>query len=202
VNAFLTSLLAVAVFASVGYGRVKLNATEAPQCEGRPEFITEVRPQLLGGFEKLPKILLVAHEADYYVEAKTKGEDVRVHSYQSFTNAHSAENSKVVCGTAKSLEDGRFSLFAPTLIDTTAKKEVGQSLWQFQLFTDKEGFSVWNQRSLAFSDKESLEKNLNKFGGNYRIYQLSHDQYEVVISKEEHGVMQYLSVKYDAVKSI
>ncbi|MBC7370504.1 MAG: hypothetical protein H7326_03005 [Bdellovibrionaceae bacterium] len=180
---------------------VKLNFAEAPTCDGRPEFITEVRPQILGGFEKLPKLVLVASESDYYIESKSNGGDVRIHSYQSFRSASAKEKSKIICGSSKTPESGRFALFAPTLIDTTLAKKVGQSLWQFQMLTDKRGFSVWNQRSLAFSENESLEKNVLQFGGNYRIYQLSPDQYEVVISKDEGGLVQYLSVKYDVVKN-
>jgi hypothetical protein len=181
---------------------LRQNSMDAHQCDGRPDFITEVRPEMLGGFEKLPSLILVAHEADYYVEAKNGSADVRVHSYQSFAHADSQGQSKIVCGTAKNLESNRFALFAPTLIDTTHAQKVGQSLWQFQMVTDKKGFAVWNQRSLASSDRESLERNVLEFGGNYRIYQLGAKLYEVVISKEENGVIQYLSVKYDAINSI
>lgn len=183
-------------------GLTKLNFTMAPNCEGRPEFITEVRPEIIGGFEKLPQLVLVAHEAEYYVETKNSDANLKVHSYQSFTTGSEKEKSKIVCGNTKSTENLRYSLFAPTLIDTTKTQKVGQSLWQFQVLSDKEGFSVWNQRSLAFNDGENLEKALMKFGGNYRIYQLSHDQYEVVVSKDTEGATQYLSIKYDAVKSL
>jgi hypothetical protein len=192
---------------SMTSGLGKLDFNEAPGCDGRPDFITEARPQILGGFEKLPHLVLVASESDYYVESKTKGADVRIHSFQSFRSNGAKDKSKIVCGSAKNLESKdvdsiRFALFAPTLIDTTVAKKTGQSLWQFQMLSDKRGFSVWNQRSLAFSDKQSLEKNVLQFGGNYRIYQLTPDQYEVVIFKDEDGVAQYLSVRYDAVNSI
>lgn len=183
-------------------GLMKLSFTVAPNCDGRPEFITEVRPEIIGGFEKLPQLVLVANEAEYYVESKNSEAQVKIHSYQSFLNTSPKEKSKIICGNTKSSENFRYSLFAPTLIDTTKTQKVGQSLWQFQVLSDKEGFSVWNQRSLAFNQGENLEKALMKFGGNYRIYQLSHDQYEVVVSKDTEGSTQYLSIKYDAVKTL
>ncbi|WP_413289122.1 hypothetical protein [Bdellovibrio sp. HCB337] len=183
-------------------GLMKLSFTEAPMCEGRPEFITEVRPEIIGGFEKLPQLVLVANEAEYYVETKNSDNGLKIHSYQSFTATSPKEKSKIVCGSSKNAEAFRSSLFAPTLIDTTATKKVGQSLWQFQMLADKEGFSVWNKRSLAYSENESLEKALMKFGGRYRIYQLGKNQYEVVVSKDSADVTQYLSIKYDAVKSL
>ena len=183
-------------------GLMKLRFNDAPVCEGRPEFITEVRPEIIGGFEKLPKLVLVASEADYYIESKTETSDLKIHSYQSFASQGPKEKSKIICGSSKNADAFRFSLFAPTLIDTTLAKKTGQSLWQFQMLADKEGFSVWNKRSLAFSEGENLEKALLKFGGNYRIYQLSRDQYEVVVSKDTAGVTQYLSIKYDAIKSL
>lgn len=183
-------------------GLMKLNFTLAPNCEGRPEFITEVRPEIIGGFAKLPQLVLVANEAEYYVESKNSEAQLRIHSYQSFLNTNLKEKSKIICGNKKSSENFRYSLFAPTLIDTTKTQKVGQSLWQFQVLSDKEGFSVWNQRSLAFNQGENLEKALMKFGGNYRIYQLSHDHYEVVVSKDTEGATQCLSIKYDAVKSL
>jgi hypothetical protein len=183
-----------------GSGLAKLSFTTARNCEGRPDFITEIRPKIIGGFAKLPQIILVANEAEYFIESKNIENGFKVHSYQSFTGTSPRNESKIVCGSTKSNETFRFSLFAPTLIDTTQKRRVGQSLWQFQLLTDKEGFSVWNKRSLAFKDGEDLEKVLMKFGGNYHIYQLSPDQYEVVVSKDTEGITQYLSVKYDAVR--
>jgi hypothetical protein len=183
-------------------GLMKLSFTDAPHCEGRPDFITEVRPEIIGGFEKLPHLILVASDAEYYVESKVNGEDIKIHSYQSFTSTNPKEKSKIVCGSAKNIESSRFSLFAPTLIDTTNDKKVGQSLWQFQVLADKQGFSVWNKRSLIFSEQDSMAKALSQFGGNYRIYQISHDQYEVVISKDEQQTTQYLSVKFDAVKTL
>lgn len=183
-------------------GLMKLSFTMAPTCDGRPDFITEVRPEIIGGFEKLPQLVLVANEADYYVESKNSDANLKIHSYQSFTAGSGLQKSKIICGNTKTGENLRYSLFAPTLIDTTKTQKVGQSLWQFQVLSDKEGFSVWNQRSLAYNNSENLEKALMKFGGNYRIYQLSHDQYEVVVSKDTEGVTQYLSIKYDAVKSL
>lgn len=183
-------------------GMVHINFTDAPDCEGRPEFITEVRADLLGGFEKLPKVVLVASDAEYYAELKKSDSKIKIHSYQSFAGPHPDDKSKLICGHAKNLEKVRFSIFAPTLIDTTVSQKVGQSLWQFQMVADQQGFSVWNKKSLAFSEKDSLEKNLMRFGGNYRVYQISHDQYEVVVSKDTDDMIQYLSVKYDAVKSL
>jgi len=183
-------------------GLMKLTFSEAPHCDGRPDFITEVRPEILGGFEKLPQLVLVASDAEYYVESKISGKELQIHSYQSFTTTNPKEKSKIICATSKSSANDRYSLFAPTLIDTTVAQKVGQSLWQFQVLADKQGFSVWNTHSLAFSEKDSLEKNLLKFGGSYRIYQLSHDQFEVVVSKDTEGLTQYLSVRYDAVKSL
>jgi hypothetical protein len=157
-------------------GGMKHGFTVAPNCEGRPDFITEVRPDIIGGFGKLPQIVLVANEADYYVESKNTNSSLKIHSYQSFTSTSPKQKAKIICGNVKTTENFRFTLFAPTLIDTTNAKKIGQSLWLFQLLTDKEGFSIWNKRSLAFADDENLEKALLRFGGNYRIYQLSTDQ--------------------------
>lgn len=180
----------------------KVSYSEAPECEGRPEFITEVRPQIIGGFEKLPSMVLVARDAEYYIESKVGGENVKIHSYQSF-EAASASDTKVVCGSsAKSTKNLRFSLLAPTLIDATPSKKVGQSLWQFQMLAAPKGFSAWNQRSLALTQQESLEKTLGDFGGSYQIYQLSPEKYELVVSKSTSSVLQYLSIKFDAVKSL
>lgn len=210
-NSFLTIIFGtIVLFATITQAERKVSTNElrkitfreTPTCDGRPDFITEVRPELIGSFEKLPKLVLVAKEAEYYVESKSPGNDVKIHSYQSFMAPRPHSDSKIVCGSIKNRSPFRFSLFAPTLIDTTDKREVGQSLWQFQLLADQEGFSVWNKRSLAFSENENLEKALLKFGGHYRIYQLNSHQYEVVISKETSSMAQYLSIKYDAVEKV
>ncbi|MGZ3745629.1 MAG: hypothetical protein ACXWRE_01035 [Pseudobdellovibrionaceae bacterium] len=184
----------------LGSDFIKISFLAAPNCEGRPDFITEVRSEIIDGFMKLPSVALVAKEAEYYIESKNTENSLKIHSFQSFLNPKAKNESKIICGQVKGAEAFRFSLFAPTLIDMTRSQRIGQSFWQFQLLTDKEGFSIWNKRSLAFIEGENIEKALMKFGGIYRIYKLSHDQYEVVVSKDTGNIAQYLSVKYDVIR--
>lgn len=175
--------------------------SEATECDGRPEFITEVRPDLIGGFEKLPPIVLVARDAEYYAESKENGEDLKIHSFQSFRRADDGD-SRIVCGSAQKIsKPTRFSLFAPTVIDTTPTKKAGHSLWQFQMLASPVGFNIWNERSLSFVKGQSLEKSLTGFGSNYRLYQINSRQYEMVVSKTTATSQEYLSIKFDAVTS-
>ncbi|RYZ81822.1 MAG: hypothetical protein EOP06_22805, partial [Proteobacteria bacterium] len=64
-----------------------LDVVKAPACDGRPDFIGELRPELIASFDKLPPLVYVAYEADFYVESLPGTEPMRVHSYQSFRNA-------------------------------------------------------------------------------------------------------------------
>ncbi len=171
--------------------------SSAPACEGRPEFLTEMRNDFVGTISRLPETVLIAREAEFYIEGKQKGEPVKLHGHQSFLQKSS--DSQVLCGTAGQEIKERFSLLAPTLIDTHKKPRVGQSLWQFQMMTEGSRFSFWNLKSPSFQEKESLEDWMKSTGAFYKIYQRSHDEYELLLVKKEGDITQYLSIRYDAI---
>lgn len=170
------------------------------ECSARPSFINESRTEILGSIDKLPSVgVLVAREAEYYVES-TLGTPVKVHGYQSFLKSKS--KAKIVCGNGAKGVHERFSVFAPTLIDTTVAQKVGSSLWQFQILADEDKFSVWNMKRPLATKNEQIESLLGKSNTKYRLFQLSHNEYELLVIQESKGSTQYLSVKYDAVSNI
>lgn len=91
---------------------------------------------------------------------------------------------------------------APTLIDTHKENRVGQSLWQFQLLTDSQRFSFWNLKTAGLRGGESLEDWIKSSGAQYKIYQKTHTEYELMLIKTEGNVTQYLSVRYDSVPNL
>lgn len=171
--------------------------TAAPACVSRPEFLTELRSELVGSLKRLPETVLVARDVEYYVESTSGAEKTRLHGYQSFLKSSSA--AQILCGNVSQDLGQRFSLLAPTLIDTHKKHRVGQSLWQFQLLTEAQRFSFWNLKSAAMPQGESLEEWLEASGAQYKIYQRSHSEFELMLVKKEGDTSQYLSVRYDAV---
>ncbi|WP_373998358.1 hypothetical protein [Bdellovibrio bacteriovorus] len=171
----------------------------APACDERPEFLNEMRADFVGTLSRLPETLLVARDAEFYVEGQ--GQETKLYGYQSFLKGQSSEPS-VLCGNSKEEGRRRFALFAPTLIDTYKKPKVGQSLWQFQMMTDGSKFSFWNLKSPSFPQKEQLEAWIQSAGAQYKIYQRSHNEYELLLVKKDGETTQYLSIRYDAVKSL
>lgn len=165
-------------------------------CGEKPEFLSEVRLEPVGSLDKLPSMgVLVAREAEYYIESKS-GSALKVHGYQSFV---SKSKNKILCGAgAKDLRE-RFALEAPTLIDTTQAQKIGNSMWSFQILSNGEQFSAFNMKSLTGSHQ--MEKNLAKIGSRYQIYQVSPNEYEMMVVQEDQGVRQYLSIRYDAIAS-
>lgn len=160
-------------------------------CADRPEFVSEVRLEPVGSLDKLPSMgVLVAREAEYYIEGQTeRGAPVKVHGYQSFV---ADSKNKILCGTGSHNMQERFSVMAPTLIDTTQAQKIGNSVWQFQILAKGDQFSAFNMKSLG---------NLAKVGSQYQIYQVSPNEYEMMVVQEKQGVRQYLSIRYDAIAS-
>ncbi len=171
-------------------------------CSERPEFLTEARTEIVGTIDKLPQMgVLVARDAEYYVEGQTEtGSPIRVHGYQSFLKTKS--DTKILCGENSKGVRERYSVFAPTLIDTTIAHKTGNSVWQFQIMANEDKFSAWNIKSPVANDKEKLGKVMGKMGSKYKIYQTGHNEYELMVIQENKGVIEYLSVRYDAVSMI
>lgn len=172
----------------------------APDCDHRPEFLTDLRAEFVGNLASLPETVLVARNAEYYVEGEQAGTPIKLHGFQSFLK--SSPSAEVLCGNSSDASKERFSLMAPTLIDTNEKTKVGQSLWQFQMMTEGTKYSFWNLKSAARTEKQDLESFLKNAGATYKIYQRSHDEYELLIVKKERDVTQYLSIRYDAVQKM
>jgi hypothetical protein len=194
-------LLSSASFAFKGDGAGKLLRpafSAAKECSSRPEFLAEMRTEFSGSFAHLPQTLLVARDAEFYVEGTRGADAVQLHGYQSFLKKNS--KAQVLCGKA-SPSGERFSLVAPTLIDTNKKPRVGQSLWQFQMMTDAGKFSFWNLKSSSFGSQQNVEALLKESGATYKMYQRSHDEFELLVTKKEGTITQYLSIRYDAVES-
>ncbi|KHD88687.1 MAG: hypothetical protein OM95_07755 [Bdellovibrio sp. ArHS] len=171
----------------------------APACEERPEFLSEMRADFVGALSKLPETLLVARDAEFYVEGQSQ--QTKLYGYQSFLKGPYSE-PQVLCGSSTESGAKRFSLFAPTLIDTYKNPKVGQSLWQFQMMSDGAKFSFWNLKSPSFPQKEQLESWIQSTGAQYKLYQRAHNEYELLLVKKDGETTQYLSVRYDAVKSL
>lgn len=170
-----------------------LNPTHvlAPACGSeRPAFLSrENRTEILGGFQALPKKALVARDAQMWVESQDDKNPLKLHAYQSFEQKR--ESAKVLCGNAPQSLAERFSLIAPTLVDLNPKKEVGNSLWQFQVIADRGTYSVWNKKS------HTMSKTAN---ATYRLYEVGQNEYELVVQKDVDGVMQTLSVRYESLR--
>lgn len=173
----------------------------APDCQERPEFLSEMRNDFLGSLARLPETVLIAREAEFYVEGSEKGEALKMHGYQSFLQK-GLRGSEVLCGNSAPQLKERFALFAPTLIDTRKIPQVGQSLWQFQMMAENNRYSIWNMKTPSFKQGEALEDYLKTSGASYKIYQKTHSEYELLLIKKTEGVTQYLSITYDAVPQI
>lgn len=171
--------------------------TSAPACEARPEFLSEMRTEFTSSLQHLPQTVLVAREAEYYIEGQKGEKEIRMHGYETFLKKNS---SQVLCGNGPEIAE-RFSLVAPTLIDTHKKPRVGQSFWQFQMMTEGGKFSLWNLKSPSLSTTQNIESFLKESGASYKMYQRSHDEFELLVIKKEGGVTQYLSIRYDAVRN-
>lgn len=172
----------------------------APECGERPEFLNENRTPVAGGFGALPKAVLVARDAEMWVEGSSDGSPVKMHAFQSFVKPKTRALGRVLCGSTPMNFSDRFSLVAPTLIDVSAGRHVGNSVWQFQVIADNKGYSVWNKQSPSFSKASQLENLLRDQKSEYRLYQLNHNEYELLIQKDVAGVTQTLSVRYEALR--
>lgn len=170
----------------------------ASVCQDRPEFLTELRSDLLGSISQIPETVLVARDAEVYVDGTANGEAFKIHAYQSFLKPEDS-SAEILCATTPADFKERFSIYAPTLIDTKKVPKVGHSLWQFQLLADSGKFAFWNFKSTSLKPNQNLEDFLKTSGATYKIYQKTHTEFELMLVKKTGDVTEYLSITYDAV---
>lgn len=135
-----------------------------------------------------------------WVEGRDEGKNVKIHSYQSFVRPKEHAYGKILCGTTPENFANRFSMMAPTLIDASSDRKVGNSMWQFQVIADAKGYSVWNKQSPSFSRAEGLDKTFKGQHVNYHLYQISHNEFELVVEQNTGGMSETLSVRYEALR--
>lgn len=186
--------------AKIDVGRVRsLTYRPAIACQERPEFLTEQKTEVAGNLEALSGVL-VARDSEYYIEARESGRETRARAYQSFIPQKKMNSPRVICGSAPEDLRSRYSMYVPTLIDRTDGKKIGNSIWQFQLMTDSNSFSIWNKQSPVLSEQMTFEKLLKESRAHYKLYYLGNNVYEIVMMREDAGAQHFLSIRYDLVK--
>lgn len=173
---------------------------KAAECQIRPDFLNNPKSTLVKNIDALPHLVFVARKADYYVE--NKEQSFKLWGQQSFTRV----DSKVLCATIpafhEGLQDLRFSIYAPTLMDLTGDQKVGDSFWQFHLMADGTQVGIWNQKSRMYSKAKDFESRLAKMGVQVQVFQISHDEFEVILTRESKQFTETLSVRFDSVSEV
>jgi hypothetical protein len=174
------------------------SASKVSDCQSRPDFVSGWRSSSLRSIDALPKMIFVGRKADYYVE--NKKENLKIWGQQSFVRAE----SKIICASAPVTMENNlgFSMYAPTLLDLTRSDNSGDSYWQFHLMPAPKQFGIWKQKSRLFSKAKDLETALSRIGAQIQIYQVTHNEYEMVLTRESEQSFEMLSVYFDAVSDI
>lgn len=164
------------------------------ECEKKSDSIFKEEPetQLI---PLVPKGVLVAREARFFVQSHHAA-GYRLQSFQSFLNSKQKSSPRIVCGSSEMPLKTRFSMLAPTLIDTDTEKP-RNAFWQFQIVADETLISPWNTRSLAVSSSDPVEKLVEKLGYNMKINKLSPHSYEIIFLQKTAEHSQALSMIYD-----
>jgi hypothetical protein len=169
-----------------------------PECKTRPEFFTHGK--ILPSIKALPHLVLIGQRAIYYAESKAG--DFRLWGEQSFVKGQ----SRIVCASIKEspkeTDSQSFSIYAPTLIDLSGDKSIGDSYWQFHMIANPQQFGIWNKKSRLFPKTTDLESGLLKIGAQVQVIQISKDQFEIQFIRETEKMVETLSVRFDAVADV
>ena len=169
-------------------------SVKIPECHDRPVFLSQTGTEI--EVSRIPKIILVGKNVEHYVESKNS--KLKLHGVQSFIKG----TSKIICGTARQREDLSFSMYAPTVIDFSSGKGISSAVWQFQMMANPKEFGLWNQKSRILSRSRDLQTVLQEIGGKAQIFQVSQNEYEILISKEAKDSIEFLSIRFDAVNHL
>lgn len=171
-------------------------ADKIPSCESNVHERSAASSfgTIVKNIDSLPKMIYLAKSAKMYVENKKQG--IRLIANQSFVKAE----SKISCSTP-GISDNSFSIYAPTLIDLTDEKKVGNSFWQFHVSISTDKIGIWNQKTRLFRSSQDISKVLEKEGLQLLIEQLSHDEFQMTFSRDLKEDSIRLVIRFDATKS-
>jgi hypothetical protein len=186
--------LRMAFFLAALVPTLAMAVSKVPECEKKSDLVSEGRP--LPSLKALPPLVYVGKSAKYSVEMKSQ--DGRLQGEQSFVKGE----SRIACASGQFQKPTSFSMYAPTLIDLTGAKNIGDSYWQFHMTADQKHFGIWNQKSRLFSNSKDLDEGLSKVAPQIQVFQLSHDEYEVIFTRETEQSIEVLSVRFDSVSKI
>lgn len=169
---------------------------KVPSCESSEfkHFSIEGMPI---SFKDLPKSILLARNASMYYEDLKSGE-LKFKAYQSFTTPE----SKIECASPNPKIESTISFNAPVLLDLSEGKTVGNSIWQFNLIAKGQKVGLWNQASQLLSKSFKLEDWLTNNSDQISFYQVSHDQFEMVIRLADRFDEKILVVVFDSIKGL
>jgi hypothetical protein len=163
-------------------------------CSEKPDFLSQQRVSL--SLKNLPRVVLVGTSAEYYVETKSTG--LKLWGRQSFKSG----KSEIVCGQMGQSQNSSFSLYGPTLLDLSGEKNVGDSYWQFHMIANTKNFGIWNKKTWLFPKTKDLEKGIEKTGAQMQVYQISHDEFEMVLTRDSDQAVETLSIRFDAIQNL
>ena len=165
-------------------------SSEIPKCEEKPSFLSERKEEIVQGLDGLPRMILVARKASHYIESRSG--KTHLLSEQDFKGTG---KSTITCASLADALPRSYSLYAPVLLDLTEKKKSPNSLWQFQLMANAKELGVWNHKTVL--DSKWLNQN-----ASLKVYQLTHDEFEIMLIREFGGQTEYLSVRFEAISSL
>ncbi len=142
---------------------------------------------------ELSNIYLLAREAKIYVETS----ELTLQAKQDFLNPH----SQIECFSGSSKAGVKVSLNVPSLLDFSAPKSAGNSVWLFNLIVDAHQIGIWNQFSHLLSNSFKLS-DLLTFSANQQILfsQINHDEYELIIKWKSQDQTDAAVIIFDAVQ--
>lgn len=174
------------------------HAAKVPTCEAMSDQFS--RSTSIGSsvknLEALPKLVLLAKDAKIFIE--NKKHSFQLIAFQSFLNAQ----SKILCSTLPNEMEKNFSIYAPTLIDLSSQRKIGNSFWQFHISVEKSQLGMWNKKTRMFNSVKDIEKILQQNGLQLSIQQISHDDFEMTFARETAEESVRLVIRFDATKSL
>lgn len=185
----LAALVFLGLFASQGWA-----SNQVRECTEKPDFIS--RGRLLANLKALPPIVFVARKASYFVENKQTGKQIQGE------HVFNKSSPRIVCADTGFAASESFSIYAPTLINLSDSQKMADVYWQFHMTVSPTQLGIWNRKSLIYSKTADLEEGLAKTGAQSQFRQTAHDQFELLLSREDGAWSETLLIEFDGMLRI
>ncbi|MBL7670955.1 MAG: hypothetical protein JNM39_10760 [Bdellovibrionaceae bacterium] len=185
--------LAILPMTALATRPIEIVTKDAKPCENIDSHI-ESQGRVITNLMDLQGRTLVAGRVFQFVDDS----DSKARVYLETRLQPNSQEVGVICSSGFFSTGKRVHVSLPLIIDLTAKRTLGNTFWNFQLFKNSQGFFAMNTKSLAISPSDVLIF-LKAEYSEFQIREVSESKIRIHLVDSRKRIKQAIVIEYDLI---